>query len=130
MREIKFKVWNPRLKEMSEPFTLMELISADVNLLHKSNYDEPIEWLQFTGLKDKQFKEIYEGDILKSNIGNIGFVRHSNSVCWHITYNLKLNTGLKNPPDENLLTQLWDSYDRWEVIGNIYENPELLEEVA
>ena len=83
---------------------------------------------QFTGLHDKNGKEIYDGDILKSVIGNIGFVRHSDSVCWHITYNLKLNTSLKNPPDENLLTQLWDSHDRWEIIGNIYENPELLKE--
>jgi uncharacterized phage protein (TIGR01671 family) len=67
--------------------------------------------MQFTGLKDKNEKEIYECDILKCDSGYNGFVRFD--YGWAIEY-------------QNHSHDMPQYYcDRLEVIGNIYENPEL-----
>ena len=75
---------------------------------------------QFTGLKDKNGVEIYEGDILKSKVG--------------ITYSVLFKNGAYrwgNDNDNDLLIEngddITDDCINWgEVIGNIHENPELL----
>lgn len=68
---------------------------------------------QCTGLKDKNGKLIYEGDILKSGI-------HYYQVVWH-EGKFVLNKGCKNYPIGGC--------DLMEIIGNIHENPELLEAI-
>jgi len=82
---------------------------------------------QFTGLLDKQGKEIYEGDILKFAVYNaIG------KVIWddrYFSWWIKL---LHRPSDNAQDISLFDAYtsvgweDSIEIIGNIYENSELL----
>ena len=140
MREIKFRAWDKQHKIMIENVTpfqsdfVLERTSWTCLKSHDDKgeasfrlYGHTFDVLmQFTGIYDKKKKPIYEGDILRSNISNVGFVRHSDSICWYISYNLINNPTLKNPPNENLISQLWDSQDRWEIIGNIYSNPELL----
>lgn len=78
---------------------------------HHGLYDiEDYPLMQFTGLKDKNGKEIYEGDILKNTFGELNEVR-----WWDGTFVLGRD-GI------NILNQFTDI----EVIGNIWEHPELL----
>ena len=72
---------------------------------------------EYTGLKDKNGKEIYEGDILK----------HDN--CWLATVGFDCGAFYWQAQCYKLEAQDWQdaTYRDFEVIGNIYENPELLE---
>ena len=86
--------------------------------------DEDVEFMQSTGLKDKNSVEIYEGDILKLNAiflapdDKIGYLEYSPKYGYSIIF------------EGNRLyrQEFWASTNKlnYEVIGNIYENPELL----
>ena len=109
MREIKFRA---RGKDSQwRYFTLPQLMSTGYT------HDELINWSEFTGLKDKNGKEIYEGDRVKvqfphsyhpSLVGEIVF----DEGCWVVK-------------DDNETSGNWllyaDGLGPIEVIGNIYE---------
>lgn len=95
-------------------------------VLHNGNVNEEnfdLETLsQFTGLLDKQGVEIYEGDILAGCNGSI------NGTGWNWgNYSISFKDGKFDVP-------LWGTFEHYdsthwfEVIGNIYQNPELLEQ--
>jgi uncharacterized phage protein (TIGR01671 family) len=137
MREIKFRVWsislasnNGKMHYLTKENTLEDLIEHD-------------RWfvMQFTGLHDKNGKEIYEGDIVCVS-GNINCFKERGEVIFeygcfffsgkrftpkHLTMyprdllcECQTTFYTKNTPPEKPLTKFL------EVIGNIYENPELL----
>ena len=118
MREIKFRAWDKLNKEMFN----VESINFQERQVYRDtvSYREfnDIEFMQYTGLKDKNNKEIYEGDIFHIGSKKILYV-----VEW-------IDCGLKGRQIKNIS---WIGLDYWkddiEVIGNIYENPELIEEV-
>ena len=86
----------------------------------RRSFDEVVV-MQFTGLKDKNDVEIYEGDVLYHPIQGARkvFYPYSDSVA---SYGLReINTGFGST--------LQDAHAVWQVIGNIYKNPELLEVV-
>ncbi len=98
MREIKFRGWHKDEKYMTCPLTLQRIKVEQGRDL--SDY----EWMQYTGLLDKQGKEIYELDKVSDGI-NPEFV-----VTW----------------DFALLARLCEIASSLVIIGNIYENKELL----
>lgn len=123
MREIKFRAWDKETKTMcymNHPhwsLTFGHNGIAEVYNLQNGSGGNDYELMQFTGLKDKNGKEIYEKDILKESAprGYKDFVSFSNG-----------SFGM-----DNIITSLSQhTIDGlgFEIIGNLYENPELLEE--
>ena len=102
MREIKFRAWCKPTKFMWNWGRIKNKEFAGNGLDFMIDNDEWV-LMQYTGLKDKNGKEIYEGDILKTPQGN-------RVVEWD------LNDGWRN---------VGRYFGNVEVIGNIYENPKL-----
>ena len=126
MREIKFRAWDEVRKKMfsAEEMGKDELtINPDgrgfVNVCSTntgfSQYMKHMIPLQFTGLKDKDGKEIYEKDILKC------LLNKRDESYWKGTVNFSAGYFLVNLIPLAVV-------EEFEVIGNIFENPELLEE--
>lgn len=131
MREIKFRVWDKTGKFMSDcDFTLAD-VAANIDdigekLLGKNT---SIEWMQFIGLKDKNSKEIYEGDIVRLTTYGVNDLRKIQAVEWSDD-----RTGFVTSHSPFIKTNAQRTFDAdcdWlfecEVIGNIHENPGLLE---
>lgn len=138
-REIKFRAWDKERKDMLYQLTQAPCFGLDEKDRACSiedvlfYYKNDFELMQYTGLKDKNGKEIYEGDILNYTINNrnpeFGIVEFGNTH-----HEDKYESGYQGFY-VNWLTELakwWrhDIYywmDKVEICGNIYENPELLE---
>lgn len=85
-------------------------LSRDTTRIDTESLDN-VKLMQSTGLKDISGSEIYEGDILKTSIKNLVVEWVPKGACWGIGCHY-----------------LFHYYETSEVIGNIYENPELLED--
>lgn len=107
MREIKFRAWAPEDSCMY----------SDIGdfPIERLNSDKSWTYMQYTGLKDSTGKEIYEGDIVRSvHSGPAPKVVSWTEQASHIGFNLGL--GRSGSSGGNHLT----------ILGNIYENKELL----
>lgn len=124
MREIKFRAYF-KVKG--------ELFCADILAWNLTDDEITVDWkgqitsvdaesivaiVQYTGLKDKDGKEIYEGDIIIAHdkMGNYKSLKKPQVVKWD--------------QDNLRFIVVWHNVDKLEieVIGNIHENPELLKE--
>jgi len=108
-RNIRFRAWDKEYENMTTAFLINPVTGMPTNDVGMMVH---LILMQFTGLKDKNGKEIYEGDIVNTNNETPFIVKYDNTCC----------------------AFLWGDYyfeDRVEerkvkIIGNIYENPELI----
>ena len=121
MREIKFRVWDKENKKMMKVSSL-SLENKEIAVRENGTYHffrmQNLELMQYTGLKDKNGKEIYEGDIVILNDAeeeNRCIVKYKYGS--YILVDGDLREDLSNVEAKFL-----------EVVGNIYENKNLLEE--
>lgn len=133
MREIKFRVWDNEQKEFYKPIfegykgKIYELLltqngeiirrSIDKNE-HQSLFPNRYIIMQYTGLKDKNGKEIYEKDVYNDKIHGLRIIEYNESQACYVSLLLR-DKELGNPIH-------FDNRSEIEIIGNIYENPELL----
>ncbi len=122
MREIKFRAWD-NVDYMSSAFTLNDLQKK------KIVYTDDVSLMQYTDIKDKTGKEIYEGDVLNHKTGNRLDGKWEvlwDDGCWRLYREYDVQ------PDGTVRRQLHfltrTQAKTFEVIGNIYANPELISE--
>ncbi|PGT05082.1 YopX family protein [Bacillus cereus] len=134
MREIKFRLYNKKTKKMYGWENLCKMPAA-LSILNDGEDNE--KWscfMQYTGLKDKNGKEIYEGDIDADDYNNLSvicYIEKYGAYC-AVPLELYLHEDYEN---EVVYSHGYDCYFHnvtpkkyLNIIGNIYENPELLEE--
>lgn len=144
MREIKFRIWDINARKWLKSFNIDLLDIPKFNLAEVN---------QYTGLKDKNNKEIYEGDILLSsnengiflisiNFGDSNIEDSNILTCFQIKIEKTLSGSQYLEYFNNNLIKLINKYnipieeynnekyisDGWWILGNIYQNPELLGE--
>lgn len=144
MKKLKFRAWNNEHNKMYKVHSLFLDRQGNVTGIHfiahggittadvKSPYMEGIavKVMQFTGLLDKNGKEIHEGDIVKvlnvtyegkvekERIGHIGY--NDKKCCFYLEYSDE-RYGFKEGRNMTV-----GQFEEFEIIGNIYENSELL----
>jgi uncharacterized phage protein (TIGR01671 family) len=137
MREIKLRAWDKHKKKFlpDDVYAILSKHYAGAILIMLKDfedyregefgYEHSIVLLQYTGLKDKNGKEIYEGNVIKievkkRNKGDFPNLKNYLVVFEDFSFSYKDNEGYYATPLNIFIKGV-------EVIGNIYENPELLD---
>lgn len=131
MKQIKYRAWDRKENVMVNG--AMEILNfglGDGSMVVNSDVQKgnELDWMQFTGKKDKNGKEIYVGDIVKA----IGGEDHEDSSKTSDVIQEDMGTfSVREPKEDDIiythgLNLWWGGWKSLEVIGSIYENPELL----
>ena len=117
MREIKFRAWNKSLNANGGMIWNVPIFNGKYFDAYKmETHDHPL--MQYTGLTDKNGKEIYEGDILKDTLGWVFEVRWDDESGRFLGYHSK--------PRGDIYICYVGREPASTIIGNIWENPELM----
>nr|DAI73955.1 MAG TPA: YopX protein [Caudoviricetes sp.] len=119
----KYRAWDKETKTMNGMAEIYRNRNQEIELRPR---DENIILMQSTGLKDKNGKEIFEGDIIRYNIDVVDIKRHQTLGFYTV-----LDGGEGFFGDGMSIDDFEEDAKEFsktaEIIGNIYENPELLE---
>ena len=124
-REIKFRAWDKKEMKMKINLRLSDLwiYYEDVGLNNIFNNDDII-FLQYTWLKDKNWKDIYENDIVFDTL---------NKKIWEVKMNEFWRYSIYWKDWDRMNSYHWEAFNSWiypdntlEVKGNVFENPDLL----
>lgn len=125
MRDIRFRIWNENLKEMIKDIHICPqygwLVMSDNDAIAERGRvsEEDLIWMQYTGLKDKNNKEVYEGDIVMFDYDwtkstEIGVVTWNND---NASFQIK----------GHIPSSSMKHLKQMKIIGNIYQNKKILE---
>ena len=131
-REIKFRVWDRDQKkiELIDTYWFEENFSSYLDFSkaceNGSCGDSGYDLMQYTGLKDKNGVEIYEGDVVKYESSKRKIFLHV--VEWNQNKTMYILKFGDHKQDTVRLSNIISKPLRFEVIGNIYQNPKLLKQ--
>ena len=139
MREIKFRVlidhkiyYQDKYEAYGDNLSSIDICKETITINSFYNYedvyrfeDEEVKLMQYTGVKDKNGKEIYEGDIIKYKFPYDTRLKHISPVKFLET---EASFGIKDRYGNEIPLYTISANNYFEVIGNIYENKNLLEE--
>ena len=132
MRELKFRVWSQEDKQYRTDCNVCKLFNGKTGCPATIYNDEGdrFDIEQYTGLKDKFGEEIYEGDVVK-RLKPHEFLKNAvQTEIFRVRWGVR-KAGFfaysKERKKHNVPAKRLNANDVYEVIGNIHENPELLE---
>lgn len=120
---LRFRAWDKETKTMNGMAEIYRNRNQEIELRPR---DEDIILMQSTGLKDKNGKEIFEGDVIAIEVDDT-----ETPINARVFQNSKIGVLMFHVFEDNedvpMVELLEDNSVAFEIIGNIYENPELLE---
>jgi uncharacterized phage protein (TIGR01671 family) len=125
MRQLKFRAWNLHTKKMLMPSDVSTMPMMP-EIRHSGGSTGTV-YLQWTGLLDKNGKEIYEGDIVRMSDDFLAFF--DIDPVAPITFwrgQFYANKNCENRAGLSVIADVKGETARCEIIGNIYENSDLL----